>query len=1132
MSEDHRNSSGGSSPSGGTVPQIANAALRVAVVSRAPDAAQSVWQEIRRRIAKDGEFIILQSQGPDAGAAVFHLTAEDLASDEAARAFSMTMFASSAPLNFLVRPFAKLDDEAQRRLDGMTAAMKERARFLQVPTSKQSGEAQTGDDEALLFQARAIANHLLDNPPPLSSVTLSEFASHEKAARREAKAARKSKEKDSAKKAGRERAAQAAETSRAASETANADKKAKRALKKANRKSERSAAHADEAPAMAEDQPSEGKKKDRSQKKAARVAKRKKRKAEKQADARAGAQEGERKDKSANKAERKARKAAAAEAGATTGGDLRRRKRKKKDGPESEEEKLERKQAKIAKRKEDRKNKGGGDDKGASRPIRIALHGMSEDAAAQFRVAMERYLAEIPVEWSTPEKKSDIALYGFDVPPISSAEIAERVAAIAQTDSKLRIFMERYAPEAVDGAAPFVTENRAIAMVAGAFGSPLIQSDKKLGRYGANAVPLGDIIATSVLGIAADGTLAKRKLPRPLPLPPPDLVEARALAASPREFLSQLSYNEAKAPRLLWTHASKESAEAFMDRKVVLSDEETLDLTVPIAWPQDASGRSEIADVFGLEFLAGPLNYWYSKANGRDSKKVAEVDAVLKQRGATASQVLSQSGAIILDFVSKHPLSASTAWEESTVSRRARVLALYLLCCKMAVKRKIRFDEAVCSEIILRLLDIVEVLRSEDFYVPCSFDGLQQDCLVIGLALVLRGTPYAQRLLNDSLERLKTLQFDAGLTADGVWRTGPFSDHCNLLAQFRTLVSDFDRSDVALIEPVAAAAKKMTVFAEAIQKSNGSAPAFDGSREKSFARKLSGARRALAGAGFTKNAPEKKVTPPRMTDTYVFRDAQYFVSHSTLKVTPQSSLVILHADPVSFPQSDPGGVTLAFAYGASDLLIRAEPPESENRRDKVPGFDPALRNGYHIDGVGFSTDFPLKTGAARLEKSWRGPGWAAARSVDKINPAGSITRTVIHLKAEHALIVVDELAATGGAQASFEQFWHIAPGLTAPQTSEAPYRFVLESGGGLTAAFDGLADGVIAPEGEGHSIRRILQTGRTIAVSLFQWSAEPAAITLALEGQPGDWSLDASGAGFDAQLQLSAGELRYTARAV
>ena len=48
---------------------------------------------------------------------------------------------------------------------------------------------------------------------------------------------------------------------------------------------------------------------------------------------------------------------------------------------------------------------------------------------------------------------------------------------------------------------------------------------------------------------------------------------------------------------------------------------------------------------------------------------------------------------------------------------------------------------------------------------------------------------------------------------------------------------------------------------------------------------------------------------------------------------------------------------------------------------------------------------------ARILKSWRGPDWAAARCLEASFADGTVTRTVLHLKAHHALIVIDELAA-------------------------------------------------------------------------------------------------------------------------
>jgi hypothetical protein len=384
---------------------------------------------------------------------------------------------------------------------------------------------------------------------------------------------------------------------------------------------------------------------------------------------------------------------------------------------------------------------------------------------------------------------------------------------------------------------------------------------------------------------------------------------------------------------------------------------------------------------------------------------------------------------------------------------------------------------------------------------------MQQDCLLAGLALVLRKSDYADRLLSDTLKRIRTLQLEPGLTAEGVWRTGSFSDHCTLLSQIKTLLSDFGSDDAALVEPFAVPAKRMTMFAEAVVKSNGNAPSFDDSRQKSYAKKLSSTRRALAGAGFSKNAPARSKTAiaPRMMETYVFREAQYFISHSMLKVSPESSLVLLHADPASFARSDPGGVTLVFARGETDLLIRVESPESEEKDDDAVSFDPALRNGYHVNGLGFVADEAIKP--------------------------NSVARIVIHLKAVHALIVVDELVTANGEEALFEQFWHVAPGVTPFESVATSLQFSVGAGGFLSIAFDMQVPVAIAPEGEGSSIRRDARFANGVAVSLFQWSDAPAPVAIdALQGGAGAWSLTASGNGFGVRLSMSGDELRHEAQ--
>ncbi|MEI9929111.1 MAG: hypothetical protein WDM89_00730 [Rhizomicrobium sp.] len=756
---------------------------------------------------------------------------------------------------------------------------------------------------------------------------------------------------------------------------------------------------------------------------------------------------------------------------------------------------------------------------------------MDESFAEKLKPRIELQLG-VPIEWCNDQRRSEVAIHAFD--GLDATGIAASLPQIAKNVSRIHIFLQKIGTAGVDDSVAM--ENRAIASLAGACKSSVVELKSKFRRYPDSVMiedsePTAegyDSIAASVLGIVAAQGLPQRTFSLPKRLPPPDYSDAQAVASRPEELFAQMHWSGVQAPRLLWATTSKDSLEKFMDRKIVLPDETIFDIATPVAWPTECPRKAQPL-LLGLEFLAGPLTYWYSKANGFDRGKMGEIDAVLKERGATASDILFRSGQIILDFIKAHPPLPSAAWNADSIARRARILVLFVLCCKMAAKKKVKFDAAACTEVFRQLLDVIEILRSDDYYLPCSLNGAEQDSLLVGLALVLRGTAYAERLLTDSLVRLKSLQLDPGVTADGVWREGPFSDHAALLSQFKTLFADFPREDIALVEPLASVIKKMTVFAEAVLKSDGTPPAFDNSKPVSFVRQLTHTRRALADAGFSKVAPPKAKggAMPRMTDTYIFREAQYFISHSTQKPVTDSSLVILHAEPENVVRSDRGGVILAFAYGENDLLIRAKPAKGPDARKSSSRFDPALRNGYHIDGIGYSTEALVEPDAARLVKSWRGQGWAAAKSVDKTNPAGTVVRTIIHLKANHALLVVDQLAAAKDAEVLFEQFWNLAPGLSAPSSGEQLLWFALPAGG-LTAAFDPTAEILITAEDDGFNLRRTLVLNAGAVASLFQWSAEPSNATVRIEPDPAGWKSAISGAGFSFYVTLNDDDLQVT----
>lgn len=751
-----------------------------------------------------------------------------------------------------------------------------------------------------------------------------------------------------------------------------------------------------------------------------------------------------------------------------------------------------------------------------TKPLRLML------SDERLRPVLDAALREAKVEVEGPKKetKADLIVYTFDDPPEGPERIAARAATMKDVKARLRLFVERATGEDLD------ESNRAIARLAGASGGGVLRLNAKFRRYGAERL-LTDgkpneeglrLIAEGIVGAAA-GRLPRREFTRRPPTPAPDLVEARALAADPAALLSQIKWNGAP-PKSLSAAMSQEQVEALADSKLLLTGETTVPFRLPIDWEMDLEDHKAEKTLFSLDFLTGPLAYWYARANGNTSERVTQIDAALKQRGSSPNTVLMRATQIIADFIAKNPLDGEPeAWSENAVGERARVMMIFLLCCKAAMKRKIKFSESACGAAYLHLLDLVEMLRGDDFYTPCSVEGVQQDCLTIGLGLGLRGTAYGNALLAESLERFKTMQLDPGLTSDGVWFTDSYSMHCAVLSSMSGVLGDFPVAESAQSAPLAAIAKKMTAFAEAMLKSNGVPPAIDDSRQKSYAEKLSGQRRTIAKAA-TGSKAAKVPLVKRIIDTYVFRDAQYFISHSSQKVEAQSSLVVLHADPVSVARGDPGGIVLVFAYGERDLLVRAKTAEKiRGKADRTPLYDPQLRNGYRVNGAGNLPPEPGGTKAARLVKSWRGDGWAAAKGIEDTYAQASVARVAIHLKALHALVVVDELSPG----AAFEQFWNPGPDLTVPETAAAPLRFAAE-GGALEMAFAPQAPTEIDRAEHGSWVHRHPAPG--VNVSLFQWTDGSEPLAVAIErAEAGNWAIRCEGKGFTARVALCGTDL-------
>jgi hypothetical protein len=777
----------------------------------------------------------------------------------------------------------------------------------------------------------------------------------------------------------------------------------------------------------------------------------------------------------------------------------------------------------AAKAERKAKKAKGEDGEPAERAVRLSVAGATPEDVTPLGVALQAGFtaAGTQSEAPKPDGKCDIVVHTFD--DADAASLEHYAGIVAGQKARVHVFVETLE----EGGAV----NRAIARLAAMNGGAVVSTRPRLKRFGLERTSADGrpneqgikLIAEAIVGIGT--RLPKHSVNPQAGEAPADLVEARAAAEQPMELLAKLRWSAMTPPRALGATIHEDEVVAFADSKVILTEENSIPLANPVDWSVEMPDRKSGYVFHGLDFLASPLAYWYAKANNQASDRTVAVDAALKERGTNPTALFARVTQILVDFIAKHPrATAPKLWDEDILLRRAPVLAMYVLCSRVAYRRKLKFNERAFTQVYDSLLEHAEILRGDDFYVPCSTDGIEQDRLLIGIALSLRGTPYGNQLMTDGLERLKRLQVDPGLSAEGVWMGDSYGKHNLALTEITALFGDFPPAESALLEPFAAATKKMTLFSEAMLKSNGQPPAFDGTKEKVYSNKISGMRKSIARATGKTVSSGKSALTSRVTDTYVFREAQYFISHSQQKVVPESSLVVLHAAPPSIANEDPGGVKLVFAYNESNLLIRAEPLEEEGEDEKPDETDPALRNFYRIDGKGNLAPESGSPKAARMVKSWRGPGWAAAKAFENNYESASVSRTVIHLKARHALIVVDELASD--RDALFEQFWNMGPDFAAPETAAMPLHFISEGKGVVSVVLTGVNDVSTAKAEAGTTLRGAVTLAQGAVASLFQWTDEAAPAALSVERKgPGEWTATASGKGFSARLSHAGNDL-------
>jgi hypothetical protein len=531
-----------------------------------------------------------------------------------------------------------------------------------------------------------------------------------------------------------------------------------------------------------------------------------------------------------------------------------------------------------------------------------------------------------------------------------------------------------------------------------------------------------------------------------------------------------------------------------------------------------------------LEFVSGLLVYWLQKANRVSSNATAQIDKAVKRRKATASDLLGSAGDLILDFLQHETELPDSAWRLPVVQRRTCVLALYLLCCRTAAKRRIRFDEARCGPVFRSLLEALERIRSSAECPLGTSAGLTNAALLVSLALPLRKLAYGAVLLNQSLNALYEFQLAAGMSNDGFWREG-IAQQGEVLATLRLLSYDLRQGEVSA-PPIRAAMLKLAGFASALLQEDGSCPPIN---EWPPVRQLGLLRSAKAALKASAPAKKGKDASPPVSPagtTILFPDAGFFISRTaSAQQTPESELVVQVRRPLQ------GGMSFSFSSGKNALLVGggSATVRASAQVRRATRLTPASHNAVRINGQDYvraNNDLAM----CSFRQVWDHASWAAAELVSGIFAGAQIRRTAIHVKPEVTLLIVDEIVAESAS--AFEQFWHFAPELQ-PESGDVP-DCLFSQHGMLSAAFapgtavkllKGGEDGIgwtnaspreVVPNW--YAVQR--SSGDSVLMgACFRWGATPVRHTLQLEAHLLGWDARVTGEGSAMHFQSRDGQL-------
>lgn len=756
-----------------------------------------------------------------------------------------------------------------------------------------------------------------------------------------------------------------------------------------------------------------------------------------------------------------------------------------------------------------------------------------------------------------PRRRADILIHVFDRAEMDDPGFVEKQnKAIERDGGKVRIFLQLACAEVHGPARIEIDEkNRAIEAMALRCGAHFVPMNYVL-RMGAtgwikkNGAPnlLGYIAAAHMVL----RTIRKQNLRTSTELKSAGNAKAATGIPSAADLLDCLEWPHLFLPRNLDRSYSRETIEDFASGIVSFPAWPgwgKFPLAEPIDWGMPGANWSWQSYFTGLEFLRPALSLAFDQASGAEF--AADIQQVLDTKGMTSDDVFRRLSFLIADFVRSNPPARPAnqrAYFQGTMCRRIKAILTYLVVCKSRLQRKSPVDLEETQLAVQNLVHCFEMLYTDEVYPKGDNHGLRQDVLFILAGLLFPRLDYGRKLMRLGLERLERHQLGTALSGDGVWLENSYGYHCLIMNQLAMLLADLRLAAAPEARFIRDALARMLPFAEGLIKMDGTSPLIGDTAPSRHLPTVAAARREIAlASGQSGKREGEEAGFIREKATYYFPQSGYFASYTGRELSPQSSGVIFTATLRNPKHKHSDDLSIIFSRGATDLLIDGGTfnKEISDSVRNAARYDPASHNTFRVNNGGY----PLRVmpGASLpggLNGMWEGNGWAAARGFNHAYPDARVTRTVIHLKNHHALVVLDILGSKTVSEVLFEQFWHISPEFPPAKDGQGrtlAFRSKLE--GLLLAGFDDSGPAPTVDTGSKENpiawmmkagkgvvatpyLRRAVTCRKATMASIFQWSRSPAEIAVSCQAAGhGKFDLRASGRGFEAHFSIGDREI-------